>query len=116
MIRMLLAESQAMMGAGLRLILELIAQGYSKTGIASRLGINGKTVDTHRVHLMDKLGLHRHVDRAQYVLQPGYVSVAWAAAHATRRAADTDVGERTRRSWYTQFSSRLTDPPWPSRG
>jgi two-component system, NarL family, response regulator NreC len=57
-------------------VLRLIAHGYSNTGIADSLGISCKTVDTHRAHLMDKLGLHTRVDLTHYALQHGYVTVA----------------------------------------
>jgi two-component system response regulator NreC len=59
-----------------REVLRLVAEGYSNVGIASHLGISRKTVDSHRMHLMDKLGLHRRVDLTHYALQHGYVIVA----------------------------------------
>ena len=40
-----------------REILSLIGQGLSSVQIADRLNISRRTVDTHRVHLLNKLGL-----------------------------------------------------------
>jgi len=57
-------------------VLQLVAQGYSNTGIATHLGISCKTVDTHRTHLMDKLDLHTRVDLTRYALHHGYLIVA----------------------------------------
>ena len=57
-------------------VLRLVVQGYSNAGIAAHLDISCKTVDTHRTHLMDKLGLHTRVDVMRYALQHGYLIVA----------------------------------------
>jgi DNA-binding NarL/FixJ family response regulator len=43
-------------------IFELLAQGYTNDSIASRLGIACRTVETHRRHLMQKLGARSIVD------------------------------------------------------
>lgn len=40
-----------------REILDLIGQGFSSQQISDRLYISRRTVDTHRVHLLNKLGL-----------------------------------------------------------
>lgn len=57
-------------------VLRLVAQGHSNAEIAARLGISPKTVDTHRTHVMDKLGVHSRADLTRYALQHGYLVVA----------------------------------------
>ncbi len=57
-------------------VLRLVAQGYSNTDTAVRLGISPKTVDTHRTHVMEKLGVHTRADLTRYALQYGYMIVA----------------------------------------
>lgn len=37
-------------------ILDLVAEGLSSKAIAHRLGVSVRTVETHRLHLMEKLG------------------------------------------------------------
>ena len=41
-----------------REVLQLIAEGQSTKGIAKRLVVSAKTVETHRRRIMDKSGLH----------------------------------------------------------
>ena len=38
-------------------VLRLVARGYSNSGVARKLGLSTKTVDTHRARAMKKLGL-----------------------------------------------------------
>jgi DNA-binding NarL/FixJ family response regulator len=40
-----------------RRVLRLIAQGHTSAAIGSLLGISAKTVENHRLHICDKLGL-----------------------------------------------------------
>lgn len=39
-------------------VLELIGEGYNSYEISTKLNITRRTVDTHRQHIMNKLGLH----------------------------------------------------------
>jgi DNA-binding NarL/FixJ family response regulator len=39
-------------------VLRLIAQGLTSAAIGTELGISAKTVENHRLHICDKLGLH----------------------------------------------------------
>jgi two-component system response regulator NreC len=55
-------------------VLRLVATGYSNAMVASRLGISAKTVESHRTHLMEKLGLHCRADLTQYALGHGYLA------------------------------------------
>jgi DNA-binding NarL/FixJ family response regulator len=59
-----------------REVLRLVALGYSNSEIAEQLAISPKTVDTHRTHVMEKLGLHSRAELTRYALQHGYLTVA----------------------------------------
>jgi DNA-binding NarL/FixJ family response regulator len=58
-----------------REVLQLIAEGCSTKEIAERLNISGKTVDTHRQHVMDKLGLRGIAELTKYAIRHGLTSV-----------------------------------------
>ncbi len=57
-----------------RQVLHLVAEGRSSAEIAGRLSISPRTVDTHRVNLMRKLGLHTQADLIRYALKRGLVN------------------------------------------
>jgi DNA-binding NarL/FixJ family response regulator len=59
-----------------RQILRLVAQGYANGEVASLLGISAKTVDTHRMRIMEKLNLHSRAELTRYALEYGYLIVA----------------------------------------
>jgi two-component system response regulator NreC len=52
-------------------VLRLVALGYSAQQIASELGISVSTVETHRGHVAEKLGLHGRAQLARYALNAG---------------------------------------------
>lgn len=54
-----------------REVLHLAAQGKTNAEIAKRLSISARTVETHRAHMMRKLGLHSQVDLARFALERG---------------------------------------------
>jgi two-component system, NarL family, response regulator NreC len=54
-----------------RQVLHLAAEGLSSAAVGVRLGIGARTVDTHRTHLMKKLGLRSRRDLIVYALQRG---------------------------------------------
>jgi len=56
-----------------REILQLAAESSSLAEIATRLGISPRTVETHREHLMRKLGLQSQTDLIRYALRRGIV-------------------------------------------
>jgi two-component system, NarL family, response regulator NreC len=58
-----------------RQIFRLIAEGVATADIATRLGISPRTVETHRTHLMRKLGLRTQGDLVRYSLQRGLVTL-----------------------------------------
>jgi DNA-binding NarL/FixJ family response regulator len=54
-----------------RVVLKLVAEGYSGTEIAERLVISPKTVDTYRERVMQKLGLRHRWELVRYALRKG---------------------------------------------
>ena len=52
-------------------VLRLVALGYSAQQIASELGISVSTVETHRAHVSEKLGLHGRAQLVRYALNVG---------------------------------------------
>ena len=54
-----------------REILGLVAEGLTTKGIAARLRISARTVETHRSHLMDKLDLRSVAQLTQFAVREG---------------------------------------------
>ncbi|MEK7867186.1 MAG: response regulator transcription factor, partial [Planctomycetota bacterium] len=54
-----------------REILKLLAEGKSTKQIAVDLGLSIKTVETHRMRLMDRLGIHDVPGLVRYALRTG---------------------------------------------
>jgi len=54
-------------------ILTLIAQGLSNQQIAEKLYISIKTVQTHRAHILEKLGLHDRTELVRYAIRKGLI-------------------------------------------
>ena len=57
-----------------REVLKLVAEGYTNNQIAERLVISPKTVDTHRMHVMDKLNLHNRAELVKYAMRRGLLT------------------------------------------
>lgn len=57
-----------------REVLLLLAQGVSNQEIADRLAITQSTLQTHRAHVLEKLGLRTTADLIKYAVQHGLVS------------------------------------------
>jgi two-component system, NarL family, response regulator NreC len=57
-----------------REVLALIAEGASTKLIASRLGISTKTVEAHRTHISQRLGLHSVAELTKYASRTGLTS------------------------------------------
>jgi DNA-binding NarL/FixJ family response regulator len=55
-------------------VLQLIAEGRKTREIAELLYISIKTVETHRSHIMDKLGIHSTAELTQYAISKGIIS------------------------------------------
>lgn len=56
-----------------REILQLIAEGATTKGIARRLNISVKTVETHRAQLMERLDIHDVAGLVRYAIKSGMV-------------------------------------------
>src|SRR4030067_996749 len=54
-----------------RVVLQLVAEGFTNHQIAEMLKLSIKTVKTHRLHLMQKLDLHDRTELVKYAFQKG---------------------------------------------
>ena len=52
-------------------VLQLIAQGLTNREIADRLVLSVNTIQTHRLHIMEKLDLHNRAQLVQYAVRMG---------------------------------------------
>jgi DNA-binding NarL/FixJ family response regulator len=52
-----------------RQIVQLLAEGNTNKDVAARLNISVKTAETHRAHIMRKLGLHSVADLVRYAVR-----------------------------------------------
>ncbi|MBU6429234.1 MAG: response regulator transcription factor, partial [Cyanobacteria bacterium REEB65] len=55
-------------------VLTLLATGLTNQEIADRLIISPRTVETHRAHIIDKLGIRRRSELVQYAMRKGLVT------------------------------------------
>jgi len=67
------SESTPALSAREEQVLKLTALGYSGQQIADQLGVGVSTVETHRTHLMRKLGLKGRAQIVQYAIHHGYM-------------------------------------------
>lgn len=58
-----------------REILKFIAQGNTNQEIADQLVLSIATVQTHRAHIIAKLGLHRRADLVKYAIKRGFITL-----------------------------------------
>jgi DNA-binding NarL/FixJ family response regulator len=56
-------------------ILQLLAEGHTIKYIAVQLNISGKTVDTHRQHIMEKLNIFTIAELTKYAVKEGLTSL-----------------------------------------
>ncbi|HEX9665652.1 MAG TPA: response regulator transcription factor [Thermodesulfobacteriota bacterium] len=66
-------KSVELLTARQREVLQLISEGYSTKGIARTLGISVKTVETHRIQLMERLDIHDIAGLVRYAIRVGLV-------------------------------------------
>ena len=57
-----------------REVLRAIAEGLTNRDIARQLDVSVNTVDSHRKHLMEKLGLHNTAEIVRFAVRKGLVS------------------------------------------
>jgi DNA-binding NarL/FixJ family response regulator len=56
-------------------VMEMLARGLTNREIAEHLEISIKTVDTHRGHVLKKLGLRNNSELTRFAVKHGYVSL-----------------------------------------
>lgn len=59
-----------------REVLQLIAEGYSSQQIAQTLSLSVRTVQNHRAHIMEKLGMHDRGELIKYAIQKGIITLS----------------------------------------
>ncbi len=57
-----------------REILQLLAEGKSNKDVANRLNLSLHTIETHRGHILQKLGLHTVPELILYAVRKGIIS------------------------------------------
>jgi DNA-binding NarL/FixJ family response regulator len=58
-----------------RQVLQMITEGVSNREIAERLHLSIKTVNNHRMNLMDKLNIHNTAKLVKYAIRKGVISL-----------------------------------------
>lgn len=58
-----------------RAVVQMIAEGLSNKEMAEQLAISTKTVEHHRAHVMEKLGVHHVAGLTRYAVRQGLVGV-----------------------------------------
>lgn len=58
-----------------RQVLKLIAEGDSNQKIAELLVLSPTTVQTHRTHIMAKLGIHNRTELVKYAIRHGFITL-----------------------------------------
>jgi DNA-binding NarL/FixJ family response regulator len=56
-------------------VMEMLSRGLTNREIAEQLQISIKTVDTHRGHVLKKLGLRNNSELTRFAVKHGYVTV-----------------------------------------
>ncbi len=58
-----------------REVLQQLAEGNSTKEVAGNLYVSVKTVETHRIHIMEKLDLHSVAELTKYAVREGLTSI-----------------------------------------
>jgi two-component system, NarL family, response regulator NreC len=58
-----------------RQVVRMLAYGHTQKEIASRLNISGKSIDTYRARIREKLGLRTRAEIVRYALEAGILNV-----------------------------------------
>lgn len=67
-------DSYELLTAREREILQLLAEGKSNKNVATMLNLSPYTVETHRSHILQKLGLHTVPELILYAVRKGIIS------------------------------------------
>lgn len=68
-------EKQASLSPREREVLQLLAEGHSTKKIAETLHISANTIETHRAHIMAKLGIRTIADLVKFAIREGITSL-----------------------------------------
>jgi DNA-binding NarL/FixJ family response regulator len=55
-------------------VLQLIAEGHSTKDMAQRLSVSVKTIETHRMEIMNRLGIHDVAGLVRYAIRIGLIT------------------------------------------
>jgi DNA-binding NarL/FixJ family response regulator len=55
-------------------VLQLLAEGYATKEIADKLALSPRTIESHRSHIMERLGVRHLAGLVQYAIRMGIVS------------------------------------------
>jgi two-component system, NarL family, response regulator NreC len=58
-----------------RQVLQLVAEGKTTKEIAQLLGVSGKTAETHRTRIMEKLSIHNTAGLVRYAIRRGVIEL-----------------------------------------
>ncbi len=58
-----------------REVLQLVAEGHTNKEIARMLNLSARTVQNHRAHIMEKLGMHDRGELIKYAIQKGIIQL-----------------------------------------
>ena len=67
-------EQLARLSVRERQVMELIALGFSTKEISAKLGISYKTADSHRTHVLKKLGVHETASLVRFAIRAGVIT------------------------------------------
>ncbi|MDE3089619.1 MAG: response regulator transcription factor [Chloroflexota bacterium] len=59
-----------------REVLQLVAEGHTNKAIADLLNLSVRTVQNHRAHIMEKLGMHDRGELIKYAIQKGIIELS----------------------------------------
>jgi two-component system response regulator NreC len=59
-----------------REVLQLVAEGHPNRDIAEILNVSIRTVQNHRAHIMEKLGMHDRGELIKYAIQKGIIELS----------------------------------------
>lgn len=58
-----------------RQVLQLVAEGLTTSESAIKLNISPRTVEIHRAHIYEKLGIHTQADLTRFAIQQGLIKI-----------------------------------------